>query len=233
MEKTIKEIFKTYGYDLKQNQIDLFLKYYNFLIEENRKYNLTAITEPMEVMVKHFIDSIIAEKFIKKNSKVIDIGSGAGFPGVPLKILRPDLKITLLDSLNKRINFLNQLIDILKLKDIEAVHARAEDFVKCCREKYDVALSRAVAQVPTLAEYLIPYVKINGTIIMYKGINVKEEIEKGKKAIEILGAKIEAEETFYLKEVESLRSIIILKKIKATPKQYPRDKNKAKTSPIS
>lgn len=233
MEKTIKEIFKTYGYDLKQNQIDLFLKYYNFLIEENRKYNLTAITEPMEVMVKHFIDSIIAEKFIKKNSKVIDIGSGAGFPGVPLKILRPDLKITLLDSLNKRVNFLNQLIDILKLKDIIAVHARAEDFVKCCREKYDVALSRAVAQVPTLAEYLIPYVKINGTIIMYKGINVKEEIEKGKKAIEILGAEIEAEETFYLKEVESLRSIIILKKIKATPKQYPRDKNKAKTSPIS
>ena len=162
MKDLIAQIFKNYNFELNNKQIEQFYSYYTFLIQENEKFNLTAITDPLEVIVKHFVDSVLAEKYIKNSARIIDVGTGAGFPGVPLKILRPDIKVTLLDSLQKRVNFLNQLIDKLQLKEIKAVHARAEDYVKEEREKFDVALSRAVAQIPTLSEYLLPYVKIGG-----------------------------------------------------------------------
>ncbi len=160
MKELIKNTFINYGYSLSDKQIRQFEIFYQFLVEENKKYNLTAITEPEEVVVKHFIDSILPEKVIKQGSTVIDVGTGAGFPGVPLKILRPDIKLTLLDSLQKRINFLEQLLFKLDINDVITTHSRAEDYVKNKREFFDFAVSRAVAQIPTLAEYLLPYVKV-------------------------------------------------------------------------
>lgn len=144
MEELIKNIFNRYGYSLSDKQINQFAVYYQFLVEENKKYNLTAITEPRDVVVKHFVDSVLPEKDIKQGATVLDVGTGAGFPGVPLKILRPDIKLTLLDSLQKRINFLNQLLLKLDIADVVTVHARAEDYIKNKRESFDIALSRAV-----------------------------------------------------------------------------------------
>ncbi len=231
MKDLIYKTFLSYGYTLTDKQINQFEIYYKFLIEENKKYNLTAITQPLAVVVKHFIDSILPEKEIPQGAKVIDIGTGAGFPGVPLKILRPDINITLVDSLQKRVNFLNMLFEKLELKG-EIVHSRAEDFIKNRRETFDIALSRAVAFLPTLSEYLIPYVKINGFVIMYKGEKLQEELELSNKAISTLGAKVEKIEEFYLKEVESKRYILLLKKVKKTDSKYPRGKNLPKTKPI-
>jgi len=218
MKKLIKEMFLNYNIELNDIQISQFETYFNFLVEENQKYNLTAITSPEDVVLKHFIDSVLPYKDISINASVVDIGTGAGFPGLPLKILRPDIKLTLVDSLQKRINFLNQLLILLNIKDVETVHARAEDFIKIKREKFDVAVSRAVAAIPTLSEYLIPFVKIGGKIFMYKGIN--------------LGAKPEKIINFLLKEIESERKILILTKIKTTDKIYPRNKNLPKLKPI-
>lgn len=231
MKDLIYKTFLSYGYTLTDKQINQFEIYYKFLLEENEKYNLTAITQPLDVVVKHFIDSILPEKEIPQGAKVIDIGTGAGFPGVPLKILRPDINITLVDSLQKRVNFLNMLFEKLELKG-EIVHSRAEDFIKNRRETFDVTLSRAVASIPTLSEYLIPYVKINGLVIMYKGEKLQEELELGNKAISTLGAKVEKIEEFYLKEVESKRYILLLEKVKKTDSKYPRGKNLPKTKPI-
>ena len=231
MKDLIYKTFLSYGYTLTDKQINQFEIYYKFLLEENEKYNLTAITQPLDVVVKHFIDSILPEKEIPQGAKVIDIGTGAGFPGVPLKILRLDINITLVDSLQKRVNFLNMLFEKLELKG-EIVHSRAEDFIKNRRETFDVSLSRAVASLPTLSEYLIPYVKINGLVIMYKGEKLQEELELGNNAISTLGAKVEKIEEFYLKEVESKRYILLLEKVKKTDSKYPRGKNLPKTKPI-
>lgn len=231
MKDLIYKTFLSYGYTLTDKQINQFEIYYKFLLEENEKYNLTAITQPLDVVVKHFIDSILPEKEIPQGAKVIDIGTGAGFPGVPLKILRPDINITLVDSLQKRVNFLNMLFEKLELTG-EIVHSRAEDFIKNRRETFDVTLSRAVASIPTLSEYLIPYVKISGLVFMYKGEKLQEELELGLKAISTLGAKVEKIEEFYLKEVESKRYILLLDKVKKTDSKYPRGKNLPKTKPI-
>ena len=231
MKDLIAQIFKNYNFELNNKQIEQFYSYYTFLIQENEKFNLTAITDPLEVIVKHFADSVLAEKYIKNSARIIDVGTGAGFPGVPLKILRPDIKVTLLDSLQKRVNFLNQLIDKLQLKEINAVHARAEDYVKEEREKFDVALSRAVAQIPTLSEYLLPYVKIGGKAIMYKGLNIDEELEMGRYAIKTLGGVVESQKEFELQEVSSSRSIIVISKTSHTPTKHPRGRNKKRTNP--
>ena len=231
-EEFIKNVFTSYGIDLNQSQIDKFLLYYEFLIEENNKYNLTAITEFEEVVYKHFLDSILPYKNFKENSTVIDIGSGAGFPGVPLKILRNDLKITLIDSLQKRVNFLNQLIEKLQLKNIFAYHYRAEDYCLKNREKFDYSISRAVAQISTLSEYLLPFLKIGGKAIMYKSQKINEELEIGKNSIKVLGGKIENCENFIVKEISCERNILIIDKIKSTPSIYPRGKNLPKTKPI-
>ena len=175
-----------------EKQLEQFYKYMNLLIEWNEKINLTAIIEPNEIIIKHFIDSITINKYIKEGSTLVDIGTGAGFPGIPIKILRPDIKVTLVDSLNKRIGFLNEVIKNLKLREIECIHARVEEFGKNkkCRESFDYVTSRAVANLTVLSEYMIPLSKLNGKCICMKGSDIKQEIEDSKNAIKILGGEI-------------------------------------------
>lgn len=228
----IKEVFSKYGFSLSALQINQFERYYEFLISENKKYNLTAITEKNDVIFKHFLDSCLAEKNIIKNAKIIDIGSGAGFPSNPLKILRPDIKFVLVDSLNKRVNFLNELIKILNLQDVVAVHARAEDYIKDNREKFDYAVARAVAPLNTLLEYLVPYVKVGGECLIYKSQKLEEEIETSQNALKVLGCKVEKIESFNIDEIDAARKILIIKKCFVTPIKYPRGKNLPKTKPI-
>ena len=205
-------------------QLKQFYEYMNLLLEWNKKINLTAITEPEEVVLKHFIDSLTISKYIEENTTLADVGTGAGFPGIPLKIYRPDLKITLVDSLNKRINFLNEVICLLNLKDISTVHSRIEDFGKNnqYREKFDYVTARAVANVSVLSEYLIPLSKVEGKCIYMKGSEIEEELNNGKNAINILGGKIEKVEEFKLPDSDILRNIIIINKMKNTPSKYPR-----------
>ena len=210
--------------ELNEEQIGKFYDYMNLLIEWNEKINLTAITEPKEIIIKHFVDSLTISKNIKAGAQVIDVGTGAGFPGIPLKIYRDDIEIVLLDSLNKRINFLNDVIDKISLTKISTVHGRAEELGhnKKYREKFDVSTSRAVANMAILSEYLIPFVKINGIVIMMKGSEVKQEIEESKKAINILGGSVTNTEEFNLPNTEIKRNIILIKKEKQTIKKYPR-----------
>ena len=209
---------------LNEKQIIKFYNYMNFLIEWNEKINLTAITEPEEIILKHFVDSLTISKYIEKNAKLIDVGTGAGFPGIPLKIYREDIEITLLDSLNKRINFLNDVIEKLELSKISTIHGRAEEVAhkKEYREKFDVATSRAVANMSTLSEYLIPFVKVKGIVIAMKGNDVKQEIDESKKAINLLGAEIIKIEEFNLPNTEMKRSVVLLKKQQKTLAKYPR-----------
>ena len=227
----IKALFLEYGLTLTDSQAKQFEDYKNFLLQENEKYNLTAITDEKEVVIKHFIDSCLPYKELSQGASVIDIGTGAGFPGVPLKILRSDLKLTLVDSLQKRVNFLQALMQILNLKDVKCVHARAEDYVKEGREKFDYALSRAVASMPTLSEYLLPFVKVGGRAIMYKGQKGEEELSLSQKAITVLGGAFDKVLSFNLRE-NGERLIYILKKVKQTDKKYPRGKNLPKVKPI-
>lgn len=230
--KNIKEIFEKYDVMVDDNQIEMFEKYFDALIETNKKLNLTAITEENEVLIKHFLDSVLPYKNIPKNSSVVDIGSGAGFPALPLKIIRPDLKIYMVDSLNKRVNFLNSIIDMLKLKNCFAIHSRAEDFAKKNRECFDVAVARAVAPLNTLAEYLLPLVKIDGIAVIYKSSKLDEELQEAKTAIKILGAKQQQVLEFFIDEENIERKILILQKENSTPKIYPRDKNKPRLNPL-
>ena len=219
---------------LENRQFEKFYRYMELLLEWNQKINLTAITEPEEIILKHFIDSLTVSKYIEKNSKLIDVGTGAGFPGIPLKIVREDLEITLLDSLNKRVTFLNEIIDKLKLTKIETVHNRVEEFAqnKQYREKFDYSISRAVANMSTLSEYLIPLVKIGGNCICMKGSRIEEEINSSKNAINILGGKIENIEKFTLPNTDYERNIVIIKKEKATPLKYPRKAGTPAKNPI-
>lgn len=230
--KNLKDLFKKYNINLNDFQIEQFEKYFSMLIETNKVMNLTAITEEDDVAVKHFLDSALPEKFFPQNAAVIDIGSGAGFPALPLKIVRPDLEITMVDSLNKRIGFLNDVIEKLNIEGANAVHSRAEDFAKNNREKFDAAVARAVAPLNTLVEYLLPFVKVGGVCIIYKSSKLAEELKNSQKAIEILGSKVEKIEKYCIEEKELEREILILKKIKNTPPKYPRDKNKPKLNPI-
>lgn len=233
MKTLIKQKFEKYGFELNEKQIQQFEIYYNFLIQENQKYNLTAITKLEDVITKHFIDSVLPINQIPQNASVIDVGTGAGFPAIPIKILRPDIKLTLVDSLQKRINFLNMLIEKLQLENISTFHSRSEDFAQTHPEKFDIALSRAVASLPTLSEYLLPLVKIKGKALMYKSERLGEELALGKKAISVLGGKVGKTFEFALNEGEiSKRYILEILKISHTPKKYPRGKNLPKTQPI-
>ena len=191
----IKEIM-----NIDEEKVKKFQKYKDLLLEWNNKINLTAITEENEIILKHFIDSCTILKYIEDNQKIIDIGTGAGFPGIPLKIMNKSLEITLVDSLNKRVNFLNEVINELELENIEGIHARAEDLGRDnnYREKYDVATSRAVANLSTLLEYLMPFVKVNGICICMKGPNIEEELNEAKKAINELSGKLEEVHNFKL-----------------------------------
>lgn len=207
-----------------EKKIKQFYNYMNLLLEWNEKINLTAIIEPKDIILKHFIDSITINKYIKENSSLADIGTGAGFPGIPLKIIRPDLNITLVDSLNKRIKFLDEVISQLELKNVYTVHSRVEDFGKNkkYRESFDYVTARAVANLSVLSEYLIPLVKINGDCICMKGNEVNEEINSSKNAINVLGGKIVSIDDFKLADSEYYRNIIVINKYKNTPNIYPR-----------
>ena len=219
---------------LDEEQIQKFYKYMELLLEWNEKINLTAITEPRDVILKHFVDSLTICKELQKNKTLADIGTGAGFPGIPVKILRPDLDITLIDSLNKRVNFLTMVIEALKLEKIVALHGRIEDFGKNkkYREKFDYVTSRAVANLSTLSEYMIPLIKIGGKCICMKGSNIDEELKNAEKAVKTLGGKIEKVDTFLLPDTDMGRNIILIKKEKATPNKYPRKAGTPTKEPI-
>lgn len=209
---------------LLKEQYGQFYAYMELLIEWNEKMNLTAITDPKEIILKHFVDSLTIAKYVKEDKSIIDMGTGAGFPGIPIKIYRKYVKVVLADSLNKRIKFLDEVIDKLKLENVETIHCRAEELGKNkqYREKFDYATSRAVANLSTLSEYLMPFVKLNGKCIFMKTIEVEEELEKAKKAIKTLGGKIEKVDKFEIPESDLGRSIIIVKKEKITPSKFPR-----------
>ena len=212
------------GIELTNSQLNAFETYYDMLIDRNKVMNLTAITEFDEVMDKHFLDSVYLFRSIelKANYKLIDIGTGAGFPGIPLKIVFPELKITLLDSLNKRVGFLNDVIDELNLNDIEAIHGRAEDIArdKTYRASYDIAVSRAVANLSTLSEYCLPFVKIGGKFVSYKSGDCADEVDNAKAAIHLLGGKINKIDEFSYSN--NSRSFIVIDKVMNTSNKYPR-----------
>lgn len=210
--------------NLTENQIEKFYQYMKILLEWNKKINLTAITDENEIILKHFVDSLTVLKYINENDRIIDVGTGAGFPGIPIAIMMPNVKITLLDSLNKRINFLNEVIKELDLKNVETIHSRSEDCGKdiLYREKYDISIARAVANLSTLSEYLLPFVKIGGKMICMKGSEIEEELKNAEYAIKELGGEFVLKDEFELPDSDIKRNIIIVKKVKYTPKIYPR-----------
>lgn len=262
--------------ELIKNNVDKFGVYYQELVSYNEKVNLTAITEENEVYIKHFLDSILGVGEIKHGASVVDVGTGAGFPSLPIKIVRPDVKLTMVDALNKRVNFLNELTQKLNITTTN-IHARAEDFCKTGRGKFDVAVARAVARLNTLLEYLLPLVKVGGVVLAYKGSSSVEELRESKNAIKLLGGEyvktlhftlpnnLDIEQSNSINNSNSApslktnipslqnnntnnnsllqnntdiqntmgeRNIIVIKKVKPTPKEYPRPQNKPKTKPI-
>lgn len=231
--EVLVNVMKKFSINLTDNQVKKFNTYCQLLIEWNNKMNLTAIKEPQEIAIKHFVDSCTVLNYvnIKKNAKIIDIGTGAGFPGIPLKILRDDLDVTLLDSLNKRLVFLNEVADKLEI-DVKTVHGRAEEFGRKddYRENFDVAISRAVAPLNVLSEYCIPFVRNGGKFISMKGPNVKQEVDESKKAVKILGGKYKNIVQFNIED--NSRSIVIVDKINSTPFTYPRHGSKISKKPL-
>ncbi len=217
---------QAFGVTLTDKQIEQFEKYYELLVEWNKVMNLTGITEFDEVMQKHFVDSAAAAKYVEmeKVNSLIDVGTGAGFPGIPLKIVYPHIQVTLLDSLNKRIKFLEEVVDNLGLTGIETVHGRAEDAAKKAeyREQFDLSVSRAVANLASLTEYCLPFVKVGGKFVSYKSVSVDEEITQSKKAVYVLGGEIGKVEKFNLPESNMERALVIVEKKRSTPKKYPR-----------
>lgn len=234
-KEVLLEVAKESQIELDATAVEKLNRYYELLVEWNQKMNLTALTEPYDVALKHFCDSILLLKFadIKEGSSLIDVGTGAGFPSVPIKIVRPDIRLCLLDSLNKRLVFLNEVVNELSLADVKIVHSRAEDGARKpeLREKFDYATSRAVAQLNTLSEYCLPYVKKGGAFLSMKGKYSEEEIANSKKAIKLLGGKIEKVDTYNLID-SSERTIINVRKIDKTDKLYPRTSAKIKSKPL-
>ncbi len=232
-----KELFINEGYELNDKQIEKFEKFYNLLQEWNYKIDITKIVDEDEVYIKHFLDSLLITKsgVIEKNQKIIDIGTGGGFPGIPLKIYNDTLSFTLLDSLKKRINFLDIVTSELNLSNLENLHGRAEEIARKeeYREKYDIATSRAVANLQTLLEYCLPFVKVGGYFIAMKGPNYKEELKESKGAINILGGVLDQVIEYELPLSLGQRSLIIIKKVKATPHRFPRSGGKPKSKPLN
>lgn len=238
MDKNFDEIFKKLAkeinLDIDRSKIIKFYEYMNLLLEWNEKINLTAITEQNDIILKHFIDCLTIKKYLKDNDKIVDIGTGAGFPGIPLAIMSEANKFTLVDSLNKRVNFLNDVKEKIDLKNIEAIHSRAEEFGqnKIYREKYDIAVSRAVANLSVLSEYLLPTVKVGGKVICMKGSQVQDEINEAKYALKELGGVIKLTDEFCLPETDMKRNIIVIEKIKNTQKKYPRKSGTPSKQPL-
>ena len=233
-EENLKDKMEKIDINLSKEQLEQFYQYEKMLLEWNEKINLTSITEENEVILKHFVDSATISHYIKKDDKVADIGTGAGFPGVPLKIINSENDLVLIDSLNKRINFLKNVIEELRLKNIKAIHSRAEEIGhnKEYRQKFDIVTSRAVAKLNVLLEYMLPLTKIGGRCICLKGPNIEEEVNEAKNAIEVLGGKIEKIEKLTLPDSDNERSIIIVKCVKQLPNKYPRKAGTPTVSPL-
>ncbi len=221
---------------LSEEQIAAFQIYYTLLVEWNQKMNLTAITDPEEVAVKHMIDSLSCyqPEVFPAGCRVIDVGTGAGFPGLPLKIMHADLKLTLLDSLNKRVNFLRHVADSLSLKQVDVIHSRAEEGArnKQFREQYDVAVSRAVARLNVLAELCIPFVKPGGYFIALKGAQFQQEVEEAGRAIQVLGGEVAQVRPVKLPGLEDIRAVVYIKKVRTTPSTYPRKPGQPEKKPL-
>ena len=231
-KKKLKEVFLESGINLTEEHINKFLLYYKLLIEWNNKFNLTTITSYDEVILKHFLDSAICFELFKENATVVDIGSGAGFPSIPLKILRPDLEVLLVDSVQKKVAFLQEVVSKLKLSNIKTIHSRIEDLAGKAeyRESFDYCVSRAVAPLNVLSEYSLPFVKKDGQMISYKSNKADEEILYGINAIKVLGGTMEKTKNYKVGSFE--RTIVLVKKISKTPNKYPRGGNKPRLSPI-
>ena len=235
MEDNFEKFFRDKALEndimISKKQMDLFYQYMINLIEWNKNINLTAIKDEKEIVIKHFIDSIIMSKEIT-GKRIIDIGSGAGFPGIPLKIINDELDVTLIDAVNKKVNFMNSIIELLNLKNIIALHVRAEDLAheNEYREKYDIAISRAVANMNTLVEYMLPFVKVGGKCICMKGPSGLEESQLAQGAIEKLGGKIEKIVDYKIQDND--RKIIYINKIFSTEQTYPRKQGKPLKEPL-
>lgn len=232
----IREKLKTLLIDCSENKAELLLRYYQMLVEKNKVMNLTAITDFDEVLEKHFADSLSVVRVVDVNkiNSLIDVGTGAGFPGIPLKIIYPEMNVTLLDSLKKRVNFLNEVIDELDLKNIGAIHGRAEDFGRNrdYREKYDICVSRAVANLSSLSEYCLPFVKVGGVFIAYKSGKCHDEICNAKNAIKTLSGKIEKIENFNLPDTDISRTFVLINKINPMHNKYPRKSGVPSKNPL-
>lgn len=232
----IEERIRSLDLDISAVQVRQFYDYYELLVTWNQFMNLTAITDFEDVVQKHFVDSlsITGEKKLQDVDNLIDVGTGAGFPGIPLKIMFPELKITLLDSLRKRVDFLNEVIDRLHLKQMETIHGRAEDYAKPGkkREMYDLCVSRAVANLSTLSEYCLPFVKIGGEFISYKSGEITEEMKEAKSAVFLLGGRIRGCRNFELPGTEIHRTLVCIEKVSGCPKKYPRKAGTAAKNPL-
>ncbi len=243
MERILKNIeylvneLKKIGLQLNNKQLEQLVKYYEMLICKNEVMNLTAITQWEDVVLKHFIDSLSLVNYfdLSKALRVLDLGTGAGFPGIPLKIAFPHLEMVLLDSLNKRVSFLQEVIDDLELTNILAIHNRAEEYQKSenTRERFDLVVSRAVANLASLSEYCLPYVTVGGYFIPYKSGNIDTELEASKNALSILGGKLEEVNNFMLPDSDIGRTFVKIKKTRNTPKKYPRNAGKPTKEPLA
>lgn len=226
MSEMLKNRMDRLQIETNENMLEQFDLFYHLLVEWNKVMNLTGITEYEEVVEKHFADSLSLARFLDLNKihTVIDVGTGAGFPGIPLKIAFPHLKVVLLDSLNKRINFLNEVIAKLDLREIHTIHGRAEEYARKAeyREQFDLCVSRAVANLSVLSEYCIPYIRIGGIFVPYKSGEIDEEVAASRKAVDILGGQIDHVEKFQLPDTDIHRSFVFINKIKNTQKKYPR-----------
>lgn len=228
MKQKLIEVFNKYNITVTNKAIKCFEAYYQELLEWNKKMNLTSITNEDDVVIKHFLDSVFPHGKIPCKSKVLDIGAGAGFPSLPLKFIRQDLNITMLDSLNKRVTFLKHIIDLNQLQNIQAIHFRIEDFKE--KNKFDCVVARAVASLPTLIEYSLPFLKVGGVLMAYKSKGAEEEISNSKRALQILGGEIKDIIKYNLEDNE--RCLLIIEKVKPTDNKYPRGKNLPKTKPL-